>query len=486
MSYDVAIQATNLSKAYRTYRQPSDRLKQALHNRLQSIFRAFVKTWPERRYYSEQWALHPFNLEIRRGETIAIIGKNGSGKSTLLSLLCGTTAATSGEVKLFGRVGALLELGSGFNPEFTGRENVFLNASLLGLSTTETESRIQEIASFADIGEYFDQPIKTYSSGMTMRLAFSVIAHVDCDILVIDEALAVGDAYFQQKCLRWLRQFQKKGTVLFVSHDVGAVLSLCSRAVWLNDGKTQMIGASKEVCEAYNAFIHEMTTGQKIHLPRPVPIEGPSDESPQAGQSRSSSTASSETAAVGDVMSAALPEPPQSQSPVFDTFANSDGFGTGMAKIISGNLLSINGAALPMLEGGEVVQLIVEIQAQQALHSVIVGFIIKDRLGQPIVGDNTLVRNSGRTFNLSEFDTATVSFEFQMPLLAAGRYAITLAVATGSLAEHVQHHWVHDALMFDVHSTIGGVVFALPSSRTTISINKDQVNSYGSAKRQSK
>lgn len=479
MSYDVAILATNLSKAYRTYREPSDRLKQALHNRLQSIFQTFVKTWPERRYYSEQWALHPINLEIRRGETVAIIGKNGSGKSTLLSLLCGTSTATSGEVKLFGRVGALLELGSGFNPEYTGRENVFLNASLLGLSTTETESRIQEIASFADIGEYFDRPIKTYSSGMTMRLAFSVIAHVDCDILVIDEALAVGDAYFQQKCLRWLRQFQKKGTVLFVSHDVGAVLSLCSRAVWLNDGKTQMIGASKEVCEAYNAYIHKMTTGQKIHTQRPVSIEEPSDESAQTGgqSRRDSSTASSETAAVGNVMPVALPEPPQSQSSVFDTFANSDSFGTGMAKIISGNLLSINDTALPMLEGGEIVKLIVEIQAQQALNSAIVGFIIKDRLGQPVFGDNTLVRNSGRTFNLSEFDTATVSFEFQMPLLAAGRYTITLAVATGSLAEHVQHHWLHDALMFDVHSTIGGVVFALPSSRTTILINKGQANS---------
>ncbi len=475
MSFDVAILATNLSKAYRTYRQPSDRLKQALYNGVQPFFRAFGKTGPEQRYYSEQWALHPINLEIKRGETVAIIGKNGSGKSTLLSLLCGTSSATSGEVRHFGRVGALLELGSGFNPEFTGRENVYLNASLLGLSTVETEARIHEIASFADIGDYFDQPIKTYSSGMTMRLAFSVIAHVDCDILVIDEALAVGDAYFQQKCLRWLRQFQKTGTVVFVSHDVGAVLSLCSRAVWLNEGKTQMIGVSKDVCEAYTAFIHKMITGQKLESPNSVPSQYPPDESSQLGPSSpDSSPPSSDTAAAGTVMPAPLPQPPQSQSAVFDTLANSDSFGTGMAKIISGNLVSPNDAELPMLQGGEIVKLVIKVQALKALLSVIVGFIVKDRLGQPIFGDNTLERNSGQAFDLSELDTTTVTFEFQMPLLATGRYAITLAVATGTLAEHIQHHWLHDALMFDIHSSVGGVVFGLPSSRSTILINDNQ------------
>jgi len=489
MSSDVVIQATGLSKAYRTYQQPADRLKQALHNRLRSAFRGYDRIWPDRCYYTEHCALHPFDLQIMRGETVAIIGKNGSGKSTLLALLCGTTSATSGEVEISGRVGALLELGSGFNPEFTGRENVYMNASLLGLSTAETEASMRDIASFADIGEYFDRPIKTYSSGMAMRLAFSVIAHVDCDILVIDEALAVGDAYFQQKCMRWLRQFQKKGTVLFVSHDVGAVLSLCTRAVWLDDGKTQMIGTAKQVCEAYNRFIHQMSTGQPIspHKPsaaveesasEPPKAETPSGEPPEPDETKAVVTSSEpagtatvttlRTAAVPPVRSV-LPTPPEPQSSVFDTLATSDSFGTGMAKIVSGTLLSANGSELPILEGGETVQLSIRAQALQSLDRVIVGFIIKDRLGQPIFGDNTLERN-GRTLNLNEQDSVSASFTFQLPLLAAGRYAVTLAIATGSLAEHVQHHWIHDALMFDVRSRVGGVVFALPSSRSSVAI----------------
>lgn len=465
MSSEVVVRATNLSKAYKTYQQPADRLKQALHSKLHSMIRAYGERRPEPRYYTEHWALHPFSLEIRRGETVAIIGKNGSGKSTLLSLLCGTTTPTSGEVELLGRVGALLELGSGFNPEFTGRENVYLNASLLGLSTAATEARMQDIAAFADIGEFFDLPTKTYSSGMTMRLAFSVIAHVDCDTLVVDEALAVGDAYFQQKCLRWLRQFQIKGTVLFVSHDVGSVLSLCSRAVWLNEGKTQMVGPSKEVCEAYQAFIHTMTSRPRPQLPV---------EQSRAGLTNSTTLAAAECKAVAVSPTADLPNPPKSSSAVFDTLASSESFGTGQARIISGELLSASGAELPILKGGEMVQLIIKVESLEALHSAIVGFIVKDRLGQPIFGDNTLERNSGRTFHLKENDMATVSFVFQLPLLSAGRYSMTLAVATGSIAEHVQHHWLHDALMFDVHSAVGGVVFALPSSRANIAINTDQ------------
>lgn len=488
MSSDVVIRATNLSKAYRTYQKPADRLKQAVYNRVQSLLP--VLSAPGRTYYTEHWALHPFNLEIKRGETVAIIGKNGSGKSTLLALLCGTTSPTSGEVWMSSRVGALLELGSGFNPEFTGRENVFLNASLLGLSTAETEARIEEIASFADIGEYFDRPIKTYSSGMTMRLAFSVIAHVDCDILVVDEALAVGDAYFQQKCMRWLRQFQKKGTVLFVSHDVGAVLSLCSRAVWLDDGRTQMVGSSKEVCEAYNKFIHQMSTGQPISAAAVVektrrvavdpsePFVEPAGDtpaleleasfSPEVSLGKPSDKTGFPRHPIAQSLSA-LPPPPVGQAAVFDTLAISDSFGTGMARISCGALLSAAGGELSILEGGELVQLSIWAEALQPLDRVIVGFIIKDRLGQPIFGDNTLERDGG-TFDLSEQDAVTVKFTFPMPLLAAGRYAVTLAIATGSMAEHVQHHWLHDALLFDVRSKVGGVIFALPESRTGVAI----------------
>src|SRR6266542_6439942 len=207
---EVAISVRGVGKMYRIYDRPQDRLKQML--------------WRGRRTYGREfWALRDASFEVRKGETLGIIGRNGSGKSTLLQIIAGTLAPSEGEVTVNGRVAALLELGSGFNPEFTGRDNVFLNGSILGFSREEMAARFDEIAAFADIGEFIEQPIKTYSSGMVVRLAFAVIAHVDADILVIDEALAVGDACFTQKCMRFLRRFMEKGTVLFVSHDISSV-----------------------------------------------------------------------------------------------------------------------------------------------------------------------------------------------------------------------------------------------------------------------
>lgn len=233
MSSDFAIRALGLSKSYLIYAKPSDRLRQAVMPRLGRFLRPMRQMLGlrERVYFTEHGALQDVSFVVRRGETVGIIGRNGSGKSTLLQLVCGTLTPTAGEVAVQGRVAALLELGSGFNPEYTGRENVFLNASVLGLSQEQILARLDSILAFADIGEQVDQPVKTYSSGMAMRLAFAVITHVDADVLIIDEALAVGDAYFQQKCFRWLRAFQARGTVLFCGHDVGAIMALCDRAI---------------------------------------------------------------------------------------------------------------------------------------------------------------------------------------------------------------------------------------------------------------
>lgn len=223
MSSDFAICVKNVTKTYQIYDKPQDRLKQSL--------------WRGRKqFYSEFKALDDVSLEVKKRETVGIIGGNGSGKSTLLQIICGTLAPTAGTVEVNGRVAALLELGSGFNPEFTGRENVYMNASILGLSREEIDAKYDEILAFADIGAFVDQPVKTYSSGMVVRLAFAVIAHVDADILVVDEALSVGDAVFTQKCMRFIRLFQARGTLLFVSHDIGAVQNLCRSAIWLAHG----------------------------------------------------------------------------------------------------------------------------------------------------------------------------------------------------------------------------------------------------------
>jgi lipopolysaccharide transport system ATP-binding protein len=346
-----------------------------------------------------------------------------------------------------------------------------LNASILGFSRDKTAERLQDIISFADIGEFIDKPVKTYSSGMTMRLAFSVIANIDCELLVVDEALAVGDAYFQQKCMRWLRQFQRERTVLFCSHDVGAVLSLCERAVWLDEGRVKMMGPAKQVCESYNAFIHQLATGQLNPTIRRVPVQDRANYRRTTNNSDATPVSPPNKVEGESTSNPNLVAPPSGVPSVFDTLATSESFGTGMAEILSGQLLSDNEVELYYIEGGESVQLRITARAMADLDLAIIGFIVKDRLGQPIFGDNSLQRTQGLTFELKKDAIVTASFAFRLPLLAAGRYAVTLALATGSLENHTHHHWLHDALMFDVHSAVGGVTFALPAADSKVSIN---------------
>jgi lipopolysaccharide transport system ATP-binding protein len=238
-----AIRVRGLGKCYHIYNQPQDRLKQAL---VPKVLRLVGR--PARAYYREFWALRDVNLEVARGEAVGIIGRNGAGKSTFLQIIAGTLAPTLGSVEVQGRVAALLELGSGFNPEFTGRENVWLNGSILGLNSDEIAARFDEIAGFADIGDFMDQPVKTYSSGMMVRLAFSVQTAVRPEVLIVDEALSVGDVFFQAKCMARMRQLLSDGvTLLFVSHDTGTVRQLCSRAVLLDRGEALAVGSWRSV-----------------------------------------------------------------------------------------------------------------------------------------------------------------------------------------------------------------------------------------------
>lgn len=251
-SEDITIRANNLAKRYEIYTQPADRLKQMILPRLQRWARR-----PVRRYFNEFWALNDVSLDIKRGETVGIVGRNGSGKSTLLQLICGTLSPTAGNVDVRGRVAALLELGSGFNPEFTGRENAYLNATVLGLSREEINALFDDIVAFADIGEFIEQPVKTYSSGMYIRLAFAVAISVTPDILIVDEALSVGDEAFQRKCFARIDSIRDAGTtVLFVSHSAGAVVQLCDRAILLEQGKLLMEGRPKQVVTTYQRLLY--------------------------------------------------------------------------------------------------------------------------------------------------------------------------------------------------------------------------------------
>lgn len=238
-----AIRIQNLGKCYQLYAQPKDRLKQFL--------------WRgKRQFYQELWALREINLQVMPGEVIGIVGRNGSGKSTLLQLICGTLTPTCGEIQVKGRLAALLELGAGFNPEFTGRENIWLNAAIMGLSQDEIAERIEQIIDFSEIRDFIDQPVKTYSSGMYVRLAFSVAVSVDPDILIIDEALSVGDGSFARKSFNRIMQLKDNGrTILFCSHSLFQIESLCTRVLWINQGRLMAEGDPKDVVSAYQTFL---------------------------------------------------------------------------------------------------------------------------------------------------------------------------------------------------------------------------------------
>lgn len=288
----MAISATNLGKTYRIWASASDRLLGPIYHQASTLAPSGLRSALTRRAaasYRDFHALDRINFEVRRGEAVGIIGRNGAGKSTLLQIIAGTLQPTTGSLRSVGRIAALLELGAGFNPDFTGEENVYLTAAVLGLSRAETAARFADICAFADIGEFIDQPVKTYSSGMMMRLAFAVNTCVDPDILIVDEALSVGDAPFQAKCFRRLRQLIDRGvTILFVSHDLGTVRSICSRALWLKDGKAEMWGDAKLVAKEYEKFCWR---AQGVQTGSPAPTaDGPPPPLPVADAPARSST----------------------------------------------------------------------------------------------------------------------------------------------------------------------------------------------------
>ncbi len=409
---NIAIRVNNVSKIYQVYDKPINRLKQSFMPRMQSLFGLSQKN-----YCREFQSLNKISFEVKKGETVGIVGRNGAGKSTLLQIICGTLSPSSGDVAVNGRVAALLELGAGFNPEFTGRENVYMSASILGLNEGQIDQRYDSIVKFADIGEYLDQPVKTYSSGMYVRLAFAVIAHVDADILVIDEALAVGDAFFTQKCMRFLRTFMEAGTVLFVSHDTASIRSLCQSAVLLNEGCVEMISDAKSVSEHY---LEEIYREQQD-------VDGVKD----AESNNSPST------------------PEQEVTPEDDhEYKNKKGFGAGGAEITKVTLSDIKGEPLTLLTSNQKVRLSIRARSNNDISDVVVGFLVKDRLGQELFGDNTTVSGKASGVFIHENSAFGTEFVFEMPSLPAGDYSITVAIADGQVLDHVQHHWIHDAIVF--------------------------------------
>lgn len=425
----VAVRLHGLSKRYQIYERPQDRLKQSIIPRLCSWLGL-----PPLRYYREFWALKDVSIHVRKGETLGIIGRNGSGKSTLLQILCGTLSPSGGSVEVQGKVCALLELGSGFNPEFTGRENVYMNGAVLGLTRAQIDERFDDIVAFADIGDFIEQPVKTYSSGMYVRLAFAVIAHAEADILVIDEALSVGDVFFGQKCMRFLREFMERGTVIFVSHDTSAILNLCDRVVWLSGGSVVMEGPAKDVTALYlKDLYYENHSAQEAVA---VAAGGAAAQGVVAKDMRQ------------DLLNAS---PLRNDIELFEFSPGARQFGLGHASITEAGFFDRHGCRLSWIVGGEPVRLSIRCTATQDIQGPIVGFEVYDRLGQVIFADNTYLATLGNPRSVKAGQELVAHFDFAMPVMREGDYTMSVAIAEGTQQEHVQHHWIHEALAFHVH-----------------------------------
>lgn len=400
---DVVIKTDKLSKVYRLYNKPIDRLKEA------------IMSFSDRsKYHKDFRALGEISFEIRRGETVGIIGKNGSGKSTLLKILTGVLTPSSGNLFVVGRVSALLELGTGFNPEYTGIENIYMNGTIMGYSKEEMDAKLENIISFADIGDFIYQPVKTYSSGMFVRLAFAVAINVDPEVLIIDEALSVGDIKFQQKCYRKIEEFKLDKTVLFVSHDLIAVNKFCDRTIWLNEGKIIEDGKPFEVSKKYQAFMLDSKITKYDELDKEddlVPIDN---------------------LKLNDV--------------------SLDVLGDNKAQIIGVGLYEVlSNKRVAIVTKGQAVKIYIRVKFNTNIDNPIYGFSIKDRLNNIVTQTNSYVLDQsvkpGKAGEITD-----IAFEFMMPNLSIGSYTISPALASGSQEDHIQHSWVHDALVFQVAS----------------------------------
>jgi homopolymeric O-antigen transport system ATP-binding protein len=396
-----AVTVENGSKNYRIYAKPSDRLKELVFRR--------------RTFHQDFWAVKNVSFRVGKGSTFGVIGENGSGKSTLLQMIAGTVQPTEGKISLNGRVAALLELGAGFNPEFTGRENVFLNASILGLSQEETVRKLPEIERFAEIGRFIDQPVKTYSSGMYVRLAFAVSINADPEILLVDEALSVGDVYFQQRCMRKIRQMKQEGkTIMFVSHDLVAVKNLCDTAVWLERGALKEIGEPDDVVGKYLAAMTLRRDPYAQELPKNA------------------------TGATAANASAALP--------VVRSLPNVDHrWGNGHAEVIGMQLLDRAGDPCKKAEHGDQITVRISVAFHQDVTRPHVGFMVRNRLGEDISGFNTSVEGL-QLPPARAGQRLTVDFQLKLPLLAPGNYNFSPAVADGTHEEYVMCDWVENAI----------------------------------------
>ena len=402
-----AIEIAGVSKVYRSKSRPLASLRDALVD--------------SRARPDDFVALAPLDLRIERGESVGIVGRNGSGKSTLLSIIAGVLAPTTGTVHIYGRVSALLELGSGFNPEFTGRDNVYFNAMLHGLSRAETDARYADIVDFAEIGTFIDRPVKTYSSGMFVRLAFVVAINLDPDILIVDEALSVGDVYFQQKCFDMLRSIRDRGvTLLFVSHNSGAIYRFCNRALLLEHGRVVLDSTPKVVIETYES--HLILETEREHIPELTPV--------------------------------VQPEP----APGPDTLSEVD---RKEVDVIAAEIRAATGEAIHAFVSEERVSVHMTLRFLRAFDDPHVGFKIRNRYGE-VIFETTTYAMRRAIGSVGAGDVVQIDFPF-VAALSEGDYTVTLGIADGGFGEGSFRHQVlyrHDVAPFKVLRNLDSILWA--------------------------
>jgi len=442
----IVVAARNLGKCYQIFNNPKDRLKQAIAKH-------------RRQYFREFWALRDVSFELRRGETLGIIGRNGSGKSTLLQLLCGTLTPSEGESITNGRLAALLELGSGFNPEFTGIENIYLYASLLGLKKQEINARLDSILGFADIGDFTQQPVKTYSSGMAVRLAFAVVANVDADILIVDEALSVGDVFFVQKCMRFINNFKENNSLILVTHDTQTVLSVCTHGLVLSEGK--MITGKTESKAAIDEYTRDYYKNNEIAgCTQDTQKTAMANETPGTALEESTiritqGDASLDSTTYATTLERILDKIIQSGHAVHtNMIVNSDSgeFGTNECKIVLLSVSNMDSTKSALIAEGEKIAVEIAAQCLTDIALPIIGFAIRNSNGQAILGENTFQTGYGKQSVYEKGSVIRARFTFTLPRLAPGKYSVHAAVARGTQDDHVQMHYFHDICAFEVIS----------------------------------
>ena len=403
-----AIEVNHVSKIYKLFDKPFDKVKESF-----SI--------TKKKHYQEFYALKDISFSVKKGETFGIIGTNGSGKSTLLKILTGVVTPNSGDIKVNGKISALLELGAGFNPKYTGMENIYLNGTTMGYTKAEMDKKVDAILEFADIGDFINQPVRSYSSGMFARLAFAVAINVEPEVLIVDEALSVGDVFFQNKCFKKFEELKKKGiTILFVSHDMGSVKQMCSRVLWIERGVQQMCGDCVEVCNAYANSLIRKTNIQIL------------DEQIQGEEENQYKIKMLEN---------------HSYPPI--TYSNESILDTDV-EIVSCFVEDISKKITTDMYVDEDYLVNVVFKTKRNIDKCIVGFVLETIKGVWIINCNTAICGEENIFSVKAGKTTCVQFKLRMPRLMRGNYVIGCAVSEGTMEAYKVLTWIYNVLNINV------------------------------------